>query len=197
VENTTETMRLLVVSREIAALRPLWSIVESNSWHLETAATGWDAMERVQSRVAPHLLILDLARGDGDSLHVVRWMRRLRPELPILLLCHPGDADKKKDAIRLGADDVLVRPFPDEQLEFVIYRYLRGSKEAPQVEVVSENIEPMGDDGFFVSAGDAETSRPSGTIGASRRSSSDSWRARKWKRNGGPADPPAIGSLRF
>ena len=45
-------------------------------------------MERVQSGVTPHLLILDLPRGDGDSLHVLRWLRRLRPQLPILLLCH-------------------------------------------------------------------------------------------------------------
>jgi DNA-binding NtrC family response regulator len=152
VEDNTETMRLLVVSRELAALRPLWSIVESNSWHLETAATGWEAMERVQSGVTPHLLVLDLARGDGDSLHVLRWIRRLRPQLPILLLCHACDADKKEDAIRLGADDVLIRPFPDEQLAFVIHRYLCGYKDAAQGEVTSENVEPMGEDQFFVSA---------------------------------------------
>ncbi|MFZ0807450.1 MAG: sigma-54 dependent transcriptional regulator [Candidatus Sulfotelmatobacter sp.] len=154
-EISNETTRLLVVSREMAALRSLWSIVEANSWHLETAPTGWDAMERVQSGVTPHLLILDLPRGDGDSLHVVRWMRRLRPTLPILLLCHASEADRKDDAIRLGADDVLVRPFPDGQLESLIDRYLRNSRENQMVEVVSENIEPMGEDGFFVSAGPA------------------------------------------
>jgi len=151
-EPINETMRLLVVSREMAALRSLWSLVEANAWHLETAPTGWEAMERVQSGVAPHLLILDLPRGDDDSLHVLRWLRRLRPQLPIVLLCHPSEADKKNDAIRLGADDVLVRPFPDEQLEFVINRHLRSSKENVQLDVASENIEPMGEDGFFVSA---------------------------------------------
>jgi two-component system response regulator AtoC len=152
---SNETMRLLVVSREMTALRSLWSIVEANAWHLETAPSGWDAMERVQSGVAPHLLILDLPRGDGDGLHVLRWMRRLRPQLPILLLCHPSEADKKNDAIRLGADDVLVRPFPDEQLEFVIERHLRNCKENLPGDVASENIEPMGEDGIFVSASPA------------------------------------------
>jgi DNA-binding response OmpR family regulator len=106
-------MRLLVVSREMAALRPLWSIVELNAWHVETAASAWEAMERVQSGVAPHVLILDLPRGDSDSLHILRWLRRLRPELPIILLCHAADAAHRRDAIRLGADDVLVRPFQD------------------------------------------------------------------------------------
>lgn len=145
-------MRLLVVSREMAALRSLWSMVELNGWHLETAPTGWEAMERVQSGVTPHLLILDLPRGDGDSLHVLRWLRRLRPQLPILLLCHPSEADKKNDAIRLGANDVLIRPFTDEQLEFVINRDLRSLKANLDLEVASESIEPVGEDTFFVSA---------------------------------------------
>jgi len=150
-ENPIETTRLLVVSREIAALRPLWSIVESNAWHVETAGSGWEAMDRVQSGVSPHILVLDLPRGDSDSLHILRWLRRLRPELPIILLCHAADATHRKDAIRLGADAVLVRPFQDEHLEHAIHRLAR-SKDAQPAEVASENIEPLGDDLFFVSA---------------------------------------------
>lgn len=144
-------MRLLVVSREMAALRPLWSIVESSAWHVDTAASAWEAMERVQSGVAPHILILDMPRGNRDSLHILRWLRRLRPELPIILLCHAADAAHRRDAIRLGADDVLVRPFQEEHLELTIHRLTRF-KDAQPAEVASENIEPLGDDVFFVSA---------------------------------------------
>jgi len=108
-------------------------------------------MERVQSGVPPHLLILDLPRDDRDSLHVLRWLRRLRPELPILLFCHPDDANKREDAIRLGADEVLVRPVADEQMEVAIFRNLRGARGKLQLEAASENVEPMGEDGFFVS----------------------------------------------
>lgn len=150
-EETTETKRILVVSRETSALRALWSIAESNAWRLETAANGWEAMERVQSGLTPHLLILDLPCGDGDTLHVLRWLRRLRPELPILVLCNAADAEKRDGAIRLGAEDVLVRPFPDEQLGFAIYRLLRRPS-AMQAEVESENIVPLGEDNFFVCA---------------------------------------------
>ena len=102
-DNMTETVRLLVVSREPAVLRPLWSIAESNSWHLETAASGWDAMERVQSGAAPDLLLLDLPRGDGDSLHILRWLRRLRPDLPVAVLCHPEDAETEEGSHAAGS----------------------------------------------------------------------------------------------
>src|SRR5690348_4417671 len=72
--NMTETARLLVVSRDSAVLRPFWSIAESQAWHVESVVSAWEAMERVQSGVAPHLLVLDLPRGDSDALHILRWL---------------------------------------------------------------------------------------------------------------------------
>jgi two-component system, NtrC family, response regulator AtoC len=155
-ENRIESIRLLVVSREPAVLRLLWSIEESNSWQLETAASGWDAMERVQSGVAPHLLLLDLPRGDADSLHLLRWLRRLRPDLPVVVLCHPDDGARGKEATRLGAEEVLVRPFDGQQLESAIRRHLSRAADPAENEeaadMVSENIEHLGEDAFFVSA---------------------------------------------
>jgi two-component system, NtrC family, response regulator AtoC len=145
------TIRLLVVSREPQVLRSLWSIGEANSWQLETAPSGWDAMERVQSGAAPDLLLLDLPRGDGDSLHILRWLRRLRPELRVLVLCHPEDGGRKKEATRLGAEDVLVRPFTDEQLERLIRKHL-SEPENGATGIVSEDIEQLGHEAFFVSA---------------------------------------------
>ncbi len=150
-EHNHEIMRLLVISREVAALRALWPLVEAHSWQLETASTGWEGLERIQSGLAPHLLILDLARGDRDSLLVVRWLRRLRSNLPILLLCHSVDSTAKEDAIRLGADEVLIRPFSDEQFEFAINRCLRPNRSDSELQPTSEHVELLGSEGYFVS----------------------------------------------
>jgi two-component system, NtrC family, response regulator AtoC len=149
--STVEIPHLLIVSRESAVLRPLWSIQESNSWQIETAISAWDAMERVQSGAAPSLVLLDLPRGDVDSLHVLRWLRRVRPDLPVIVTCFPEDAGKKREAARLGAQDILVRPFEDTQLEALIRRHLLVPKNG-RSEAGSEEIEQLGPDSFFVSA---------------------------------------------
>jgi len=151
-ENMTEPARLLVVSRESAVLRPFWSIAESHAWQVENVVSAWDAMERVQSGVAPHLLLLDLPRGDGDSLHILRWLHRLRPDLPVIVMCFPEDAERKREAIRLGAQEVLVRPFDEASLQSTISRYL-VSPENGHAEIDSQDIEQVGPDAFFVSAG--------------------------------------------
>lgn len=150
-EDTTETVRLLVVSRESAFLRPLCSVAESNSWQVESAMSAWDAMERMQSGLAPHVFLLDLPRGDGDSLHILRWLRRLLPDLPVIVTCFPEDAIHRKEAIRLGAQEVLIRPLDEGRLESSIYRHL-GRPETGQGEITSEDIEQLGPDSFFVSA---------------------------------------------
>jgi two-component system response regulator AtoC len=145
-----ETIRLLAVSREASVLRVLWSIDESDSWQLETAASGWDAMERVQSGAAPDLLLLDIPRGDTDCLHLLRWLRRLRPNLPVVVLCDPEDAAGGQEATRLGAEAIVVRPFDGQQLRSVVRRYL-GPTGNGEAETVSENVEQLGPDAFFVS----------------------------------------------
>jgi two-component system response regulator AtoC len=150
-ENRIETLHLLAVTREPAVLRLLWSVAESDSWQLETTASGWEAMERVQSGVTPHLLLLDLPRGDADSLQLLPWLHRLRPDLPVVVLCHPDDAGTRKEATRLGAKDVLVRPFHEGQLEFLIRRYLDPSNGGAEADMANEDIESLGEDEFFLS----------------------------------------------
>jgi two-component system response regulator AtoC len=149
--NAIETVRLLVVSREPSVLRPLWSIGESNCWHLETAGSGWDAMERLQAGAVPNLLLLELSGSDGDGLQVLRWLRRLRPDLPIILISHTADAERNQEAIRLGAQAILVRPLEEQQLEFVIRRNL-GAASGAESDIHSDDVEPIGEGEFFIAA---------------------------------------------
>jgi two-component system response regulator AtoC len=152
-KKATETVRLLVVSRESAVLRPLWSMGEANSWQLESAASGWGAMERVQSGALPDLLLLDVARGDTDGLQILRWLRRLRPELPIILICDPGDASKQQEAMRIGARDFLVRPIENQPFEKIIRRHLlTAANVIVESDITSEDVELISGDIFFVAA---------------------------------------------
>jgi two-component system, NtrC family, response regulator AtoC len=146
-----ETARVLVVSRDVSLLRPVWSLAESNSWHLETASSGWEAMERVHSDVNPHVMLLDMSHADGDGLHILRWIRRLHPELPVIVACHADDPLQPREAIRLGAHEVIVRPFENQQLESAISQSMFSTKEHSHRHISSEDIETLGEDEFFLS----------------------------------------------
>src|SRR6478736_4695558 len=115
-----ESLRLLAVSGEPSVLRQLGAMAQSNDWHLQASASGWDAMEQVQSGTAPHVVLLDIPRGESEGLQLLPWLRRLRPELPIVVLCDSKDYARQKEATRFGAKAVLCRPFSEGQLESAI-----------------------------------------------------------------------------
>lgn len=149
--NTTETVSLLVVSREPSVLRYLWSVGEYNSWHLETADSGWGALERIESGAIPDVLLLELPQRDNDNLHVLRWLRRIRPQLPIILLSHHADAVTEREAVRLGAQDFVVLPFEENHLELAISKCV-GQNNNPWIGFNSQDVEQLSDDTFFLSA---------------------------------------------
>jgi DNA-binding NtrC family response regulator len=151
-EKASEVVQLLVVSRELYALQPLWAAGTSNAWHLESVGNGWEAMERLQSGELPDLLLLDLPQGNDDGLHMLRWLHRLRPELPIVLISEADDPNQKREAIRLGASDYVVKPFDHQQIEKILRRQLSSAHDHPETEITSEDVEQVGRDLFFVSA---------------------------------------------
>ena len=70
----------------------------------------------------------------------------------LFVLASSEDAGQKLEAIRLGAQDYLVRPFRPEQLAAAIRRSLFYDSESGESEIVADEIEQIGDDMFFVAA---------------------------------------------
>ena len=146
-----ESAQILFVSKERSTLDLPWT-GGSLSLQLETAGSGWEALERVQAGPGPDLVLLDLNAGDSDGLHTLRWLRRVRPDLPVLVLANSDDPQQKLEALRLGAQDFLLRPLQALQLETAIRRSLFCTLDSGECETVTDEIEHIGDDMFFVAA---------------------------------------------
>lgn len=127
-------------------------MAEANSWQIESATSGWRAIERVEAGITPDLLMLDAPLGDSDGLHFLRWLRRIRPQLPIILICEPDNVAKKQEAIRLGARDCLFWPMTNQEIERNIRRHLPANGDIAATDITSDDVEPTGDDTFFVGA---------------------------------------------
>jgi two-component system response regulator HydG len=57
-----------------------------------------------------------------DGLEVLRQVRSLRPELPVIMMTGHGTIDSAVEAMKVGAFDYLTKPFPQEKL-FVLVRH--------------------------------------------------------------------------
>jgi len=103
-------LRVLIVDDEPAIIRFLRAGLEAQGYIVSDAKDGRTALEAVR-RKAADLVVLDLGLPDMDGLDVVKTMRESGETLPIIILSSRGGESHKIEALDLGADDYIVKPF--------------------------------------------------------------------------------------
>ncbi len=119
-----QEVELLAISQDPQLARSLKTLGISNQWHLELVVTGWKAMEMLDRGATPKLVLLDLPQNFADNLYLLQWLRRFRTDLHVLAVCAADDMETRTEAMRLGAEGLLMRPFSDQQLESAIRKYV-------------------------------------------------------------------------
>ena len=88
------------------------------------SATGNEALE-IAARESPEIVLLDLGLPDMDGADVIRRLRSSGSKLPIIVLSSRGDEHGKVEALDLGADDYVTKPFGMAELVARIRTALR------------------------------------------------------------------------
>ena len=102
-------IRALLVDDEPAILRFLKPALEANNYELMSAGTVAEATKRIASD-APDIVVLDLGLPDGDGKDVIRQVREWS-QVPIIVLSARDREAEKIEALDLGADDFVNKPF--------------------------------------------------------------------------------------
>ena len=106
---------MLLVDDEPAILRFLRLSFDAEGYQVEEAGSGKAALDILRAG-APDLLILDLGLPDLDGFHVIRQLRDLGSSIPIVVLSSRTDEKGKVQALDLGADDYVTKPFGIDEL---------------------------------------------------------------------------------
>jgi len=101
--------RVLVVDDEPAILRFLKPALETNDYEMTSATTLADALKRI-AKEPPDVVVLDLGLPDGDGKDVIRQVRQWS-QVPIIVLSAREREAEKIEALDLGADDFVNKPF--------------------------------------------------------------------------------------
>jgi two-component system KDP operon response regulator KdpE len=108
-------LRVLLVDDEPAIRRFLRLSFDAEGYQVEEAGGGKAALDILQER-APDLLILDLGLPDLDGFDVIRRLRELGSSIPVIVLSSRTDEKGKVQALDLGADDYVTKPFGIDEL---------------------------------------------------------------------------------
>jgi two-component system KDP operon response regulator KdpE len=110
----TRAARILLVDDEVSIQRAVAPLLRSRGYEVDIAGTGADALKTAADR-PPDLIVLDLGLPDIDGTEVCRRLRATS-QVPIIVLSARGGEADKVNALDLGADDYVTKPFGPEEL---------------------------------------------------------------------------------
>ncbi len=113
-------MSLLVVEDDVGVSESLAHVLRSEGYEVEIAASGAEALRRLQQQPLPSLILLDLMMPEMDGIAFRRAQLRdprLR-RVPVVIISARPDVARQAQA--LEADDYLRKPMSFEELLHVV-----------------------------------------------------------------------------
>jgi two-component system KDP operon response regulator KdpE len=107
-------LRVLVIDDEPPIRKLLRMGLGTQGYQILDAPNGKTALELMAEK--PDIVILDLGLPDIEGLELLRLIRERNEKVPIVVLSSRGDETAKVQALDLGADDYVSKPFGMDEL---------------------------------------------------------------------------------
>ncbi|MGV3525316.1 MAG: response regulator transcription factor RpaB [Candidatus Sericytochromatia bacterium] len=121
--------KILVVDDEASIRQIVEARLNMAGFEVVTAGDGEEALQ-VYRQERPHLIVLDIMMPRMDGLQVCRHIRK-QDSVPIIMLTAKGEIPDRINALEMGADDYLTKPFSPRELEARIKAVLRRTMLSP------------------------------------------------------------------
>lgn len=136
--------RILAVDDQLYFRVFLEDLLRAEDYEVVSAADGPEALERV-AEGAFDLVLTDLVMPGMDGAELVQRLKERRPDQDVVVLTSVGDVKTAVDAMKLGADDYLLKPIDREALLQAIDGILRDRRlREEHARLLAENLEYMG-----------------------------------------------------
>jgi CheY-like chemotaxis protein len=121
----------LLIVEDNPQLREYMHLLLGGDYRVSLAENGLQAWQLLEEGLFPDLIISDLMMPVMDGFQLLERIKgsdRLR-HLPVIMLTARADVQVRLQALRIGVDDYLTKPFVEEELRVRIANLLRNHRE--------------------------------------------------------------------
>ncbi len=115
-------------------------ILQSKYSNVFTYTDALKAQEELTT-TSPDLILLDIFLGHANGLDILEQLRKQGLTVPVIIMTAFSDIKMAVRAMKLGAEDFIVKPLDLEQLEITIDRALQNYNLRRRVDILSEKLE--------------------------------------------------------
>ena len=115
------------------------AILSSKYSRVETFTDATQGLDELHL-IAPDLILLDIFLGHANGLDILEQLRKQGYTMPVIMMTAFSDIKMAVRAMKLGAEDFIVKPLDLEQLEVSVDRSLKNFDLRRQVDILSEQL---------------------------------------------------------
>jgi len=109
-------MKILVCEDEEILLTSLTFRLKKQGFEIILAKDGKEALEKIKTE-SPDLIVADIVMPQVSGLELITFVRKkMKSNLPIIMISAMGNDDTVLEAFRLGATDFIAKPFKPSEL---------------------------------------------------------------------------------
>jgi two-component system response regulator AtoC len=120
--------RILVVDDEPVVAETIRSILANAGFRVETAENGKRALDLLGGGHPFDLIIADMKMPEMGGLELLKLIRQLREDLPVIILTGWATVENGIESIEMGACDYVLKPFTVERLMSAVIRSMCESR---------------------------------------------------------------------
>lgn len=137
-------MKILIVDDDKKFLNVIVEVLEFEGVEVRAAENGLSA-KRMLEQEAFSAVVTDLKMPGMDGLELLKWIQEEGPAIPVIMMSGYGEIAHAVEAMKLGAQDYIVKPFDPQILIVRLRRIIENQELKGQVELGKGKSSDLGD----------------------------------------------------
>jgi two-component system NtrC family response regulator len=131
---------ILVVDDEVNYLTVMEALLGGEGYEVLTSPGGQEAL-KVAAGADLDLVLTDMRMPKMNGIELLGELKRLYPDLPVIMMTAYGTVEKAVAAMKTGAFDYILKPFKNEELLVTIARALEHHRLIQQNRMLLEDLD--------------------------------------------------------
>jgi CheY-like chemotaxis protein len=116
--------RILICDDE-EGIRESLKLILENDYDLVFSCSGKECLEKLEHHKDIKLVLLDIKMPKQNGLEATREIKRVRPDIKIIIVTGYASPEIAQEASKAGADNYIVKPFETADILGKVNRYLK------------------------------------------------------------------------
>ncbi len=131
-------MKILVIDDEKNIGEVIKLLFEKENYEVETAQTGREGIEKIKNDFFD-VIISDIKLPDTSGMEILKMAKEIHPEIPIIMITAYASTSTAIEAMKLGAEDYITKPFDIEELRIIV----RRAYEKKKLEIENKKLQKL------------------------------------------------------